>query len=78
MDTAVMKKTNEIAKMLVSELMFKRIIDNNAQSIEEVATASGISPSTAKRQIDKLLKANKIEMVWKMGKRHLIPAFRTL
>jgi len=78
MDTAVMKKTNEIAKLLVSELMPKRIIDNNAQTIEEVAEASGISPSTAKRQIDQLLKANKIERVWKQGKRHLVPAYRTL
>lgn len=78
MDTAVMKKTNEIAKMLVSELIPKKIVDENAQTIEEIAKASGLSISSTKDKIKQLLSVNKIEKVWKQSGRNLVPAYRTL
>jgi hypothetical protein len=78
MDTAVMKKTNEIAKMLVSELIPKKIVDENAQTIEEIAKASGLSITSTKDQIKQFLSLNKIEKVWKQSGRNLVPAYRTL
>ena len=78
MDIAVMKKTNEIAKMLVSELIPKKIVDENAQTIEEIAKASGLSVTSTKDKIKQLLSVNKIEKVWKQSGRNLVPAYRTL
>jgi hypothetical protein len=78
MDIAVMKKTNEIAKMLVSELIPKKIVDENAQTIEEIAKASGLSITSTKDQIKQFLSLNKIEKVWKQSGRNLVPAYRTL
>jgi uncharacterized protein YbaP (TraB family) len=78
MDTAVMKKTNEIARMLVSELIPKKIVDENAQTIEEIAKASGLSITSTKDQIKQFLFLNKIEKVWKQSGRNLVPAYRTL
>ena len=73
-----MKKTNEIAKMLVSELIPKKIVDENAQTIEEIAKASGLSITSTKDQIKQFLFLNKIEKVWKQSGRNLVPAYRTL
>ena len=73
-----MKKTNEIAKMLVSELIPKKIVDENAQTIEEIAKASGLSITSTKDQIKQFLSLNKIEKVWKQSGRNLVPAYRTL
>jgi hypothetical protein len=78
MDTAVMKKTNEIAKMLVSELIPKKVIDENAQTIEEIAKASGLSVTSTKDQIKGFLSIYKVEKVWKKSGRNLVPAYRTL
>jgi len=78
MDIAVMKKTNEIARMLVSELIPKKIVDENAQTIEEIAKASGLSITSTKDQIKQFLSLNKIEKVWKQSGRNLVPAYRTL
>jgi len=78
MDIAVMKKTNEIARMLVSELIPKKIVDENAQIIEEIAKASGLSITSTKGQIKQFLSLNKIEKVWKQSGRNLVPAYRTL
>lgn len=73
-----MKKTNEIARMLVSELIPKKIVDENAQTIEEIAKASGLSITSTKDQIKQFLFLNKIEKVWKQSGRNLVPAYRTL
>ena len=73
-----MKKTNEIARMLVSELIPKRIIDQNAQTIEEISKASGLSSSCTKVQIKEFLSLYKVEKVWKKTGRNLVPAYRTL
>jgi len=73
-----MKKTNEIARMLVSELIPKKIVDENAQTIEEIAKASGLSITSTKDQIKQFLSLNKIEKVWKQSGRNLVPAYRTL
>ena len=73
-----MKKTNEIARMLVSELIPKKIVDKNAQTIEEIAKASGLSITSTKDQIKQFLSLNKIEKVWKQSGRNLVPAYRTL
>jgi len=78
MDIAVMKKTNEIARMLVSELIPKKVIDQNAQTIEEIAKASGLSITCTKDQIKVFLSLYKVEKVWKKSGRNLVPAYRTL
>jgi len=78
MDIAVMKKTNEIARMLVSELIPKKVIDQNAQTIEEIAKASGLSITSTKDQIKVFLSLYKVEKVWKKSGRNLVPAYRTL
>lgn len=73
-----MKKTNEIARMLVSELIPKRIIDQNAQTIEEISKASGLNITSTKDQIKEFLSLYKVEKVWKKSGRNLVPAYRTL
>jgi len=41
-----MKQTNAICKLLASELMPKRIFDENAQSILEITRATGMARTT--------------------------------
>lgn len=73
-----MKKTNDIAKMLVSELIPKKIVDENAQTIAEIATVSKISATSAKCNVKHLLDDKKIEKVWKQNGRNLVPAYRVI
>jgi len=59
-------------------LIPKKIVDENAQTIEEIAKASGLSITSTKDQIKQFLSLNKIEKVWKQSGRNLVPAYRTL
>lgn len=78
MDIADMKKTNELSKMLVSELIPKRIVDNNAQTCEEIALASNISATTAQRKMNQFVKQGKVQKVWKQKGSCLVPAYRMI
>jgi len=59
-------------------LIPKRIIDQNAQTIEEISKASGLNITSAKNQIKEFLSLYKVEKVWKKSGRNLVPAYRTI
>lgn len=71
-----MKKTNEISKMLVSELIKKRIIDNSAQTVLELSTEWQYARSTTEREVQRLMAAGTIEKVYKKNGDRLVPAYR--
>ena len=76
METARMKQTNAICKLLASELMPKRIFDENAQSILEITRATGMARTTVNDYVRKLMQQGKMERVWKRGSHHPVPAYR--
>jgi hypothetical protein len=76
MEIARMKQTNAICKLLASELMPKRIFDENAQSILEITRATGMARTTVNDYVCKLIQQGKMERVWKRGSHHPIPAYR--
>jgi hypothetical protein len=71
-------KTNKLSAMLVSELIGKKVVDESAQTLLEIASATvpPVCPATAERMVKKLLAAGKIEAVWKRGSQRLVPAYR--
>ena len=71
-----MKKhwTNQIRA--VSDLIPKRVFDESAQTIGEIAADSGVSVATADRLVRGFLAAGKAYRVWKRGSQRAIPAYR--
>jgi DNA-binding transcriptional regulator GbsR (MarR family) len=61
---------------MASELMPKRIFDENAQSILEITRATGMARTTVNDYVRKLMQQGKMERVWKRGSRHPVPAYR--
>jgi len=69
-------KPNKAAALLVSELFQQKIIDESAESLAEISAKTGRSPTSTAREIRAMLKAGKIEQVWKRGSRWPVPAYR--
>lgn len=70
-------RTNDIAKMLASELVGpKRIFDESAETTREIEAKTGLGQSAILRRISKQIKAGIIEQVWKRGERGPVPAYR--
>jgi len=76
MEVAGMKKTNEIAKLLVSQLITRRISDDSAQTITELATEWQYSRSKSEREVHKLMATGRIEKVWKKTGSRWAAAYR--
>jgi hypothetical protein len=69
-------KANKAAALLVSELFERKTIDETAESSAEISAKTGRSLASTGRDIQAMLKAGKIEQVWKRGSKGLIPAYR--
>ena len=54
----------------------KRMVDETAFSVEEIAKAQNVARYTASLQAKKMVSDGKWEQVWKMGTLRLIPAYR--
>jgi Fic family protein len=76
METASMKSSNAICKLMASELMPKRIFDSSAQTSDEIARFTGMTVRTAQKHVLALVKSGKLEKVWKRGKERVLPAYR--
>ena len=70
-----MKNKDWTAK-LVSELIEKRIFDDKAQTIEEIAAGAELSARSAYRKVMELIKSGTIEKVWKRGSLRPVAAYR--
>ena len=72
-----MKKTNDIAKMLASELVGGgRIFDDSAETTEEISTKTGFSISSVNKHVAAKTKAGLLERVWKRVGCKPVPAYR--
>ena len=70
-------KLNKVAAMLASELLLdKRLYDEKAETCREIAVKTGISHSRTKVKLSNLVKAGKLEMVYKRTPLGPIPAYR--
>lgn len=62
---------------LVSELIrSEKVIDQNAETIEEICVASGLNRSAAERSVSVKTKAGIIEQVWKSYNGRMMKAYR--
>ena len=71
-----MKSSNAFSKLLLSELIPKRIFDSSAQTSDEIARFTGMTVRTSQKHILALVKSGKLEKVWKRGPVRPIPAYR--
>ena len=83
MATPNMKKTkepttNELAQMLVSSLIPRKIIDQSAETITEMVAASGVNKNTVGPEVQRLLAAGTIEKVYKRVNAQVVPAYRVV
>lgn len=68
---------NKIAAMLVSELIrSEKVIDQNAETINEICAATGVKRSVAERSVSEKIKAGLIEQVWKQSNGRILKAYR--
>ena len=69
-------KANKIAAQLASELIDRRIFDERAETVEEIAMKTGMSYQHTARRMVELERAGKVERVWKQGRVRPVPAYR--
>lgn len=60
--------------MKVSELFDKKVYDNNAQTVDEIALELGTSEATVRRMLK--TKLDELERVWKMKEGKPVQAYR--
>ena len=69
-------KANRAAAALVSELFKRKVIDDHAETCEEIAAKTGTQIFLVRKQVRVMVQSGMIEQVWKHGKRQLVPAYR--
>ena len=69
---------NETASRLMAALYPVKIIDENSETAEEIASKIGHSYSHARKLILDEVKSGKLEQVWKKGRIRLVPAYRVV
>ena len=67
---------NQTASELLAALRPSKIIDESAETAEEIAVKIGRSNSQTRAIVLAQIKAGKLEQVWKRGRIRLIPAYR--
>ena len=69
-------KPNKAAALLVSELFNPRIIDESAETCDEIAAKTVRQVFLIRKEVRRLVHAGRVEQVWKRGTRQLVPAYR--
>ena len=69
---------NQTASALLAALYPVKIIDEKAETAEEIAAKLGVCGSRARELLLDQMKAGKIEQVWKRGRIRLVPAYRAV
>jgi predicted transcriptional regulator len=70
-------KPNKAAAVLVSELFDRKVIDESAETCDEIAAKTGRQVFLVRKQVRSMVESGMIEQVWKHGTRQLVPAYRT-
>lgn len=73
-DCPVIEIKEEYARLM--GLDNKRVIDENAFSVQELADRWNLAYSTASHKAQTKCRSGEFEQVWKRGKDRLIPAYR--
>ena len=69
---------NQTASALLAALYPVKIVDEKAETAEEIAVKLGVDGSTARKMILGQIRAGKLEQVWKQGPKRLTPAYRAV
>ena len=69
-------RLNDTASALLNALYPVKIIDEKAETAEEIAVNLGVGIRRAREILLAQIKAGKLEQVWKQGRIRLIPAYR--
>jgi hypothetical protein len=69
-------KANKAAAVLVSELFARKVIDDTAETCDEIAAKTGRQIFLIRKEVRRRVELGEIEQVWKRGTRQLVPAYR--
>ena len=67
---------NPKANMLASSLFKKKVVDEGAETTNEICEKTGMSERSVSRKINAMLKSGQLEQVWKRVKNRLVAAYR--
>lgn len=70
-------KANHAAAVLVSELFQRKVIDDTAETCDEISAKTGRQILLVRKQVRGMVESGMIEQVWKRHGRQLVPAYRT-
>ena len=62
----------------VSEIIPKKVVDQDAETIQEIAQTHLVSERRMRDYVVGLLREGKVERVWKRAGNKLVPAYRTV
>ena len=63
-------------QLLVSALFPQKIIDESAETIQELCEKTGLYRQALNKEISRRVKSGVVEQVWKKSGRNLVPAYR--